>query len=263
MKKLLVLAAISIVVFTACKPASKTAPHKPVEIKAIAAEQALDFSDTADFVNARRGFIATLSDGEIKDDKDNTVYSLGAYDFLKEKTPDTANPSLWRQSQLNAQHGLFEVVDGIYQVRGFDLSNMTLIKGETGWIIIDPLITKETANAALELANAHLGPRPVSAVVFTHSHIDHYGGIRGITKREGCRKWQSQNYSARGVYTRNRVRKYFSGQPNGGGALDICSVPFYQRAPKAILALALGKASAWVDLALYRQHIQSPTQERP
>lgn len=150
---------------------------------AVRADPILDFSNRADFNAAARGFIATL-EGEITDADGNSVYAPAAYDFLKADAPATVNPSLWRQSQLNAKHGLFEVVDGIYQVRGFDLSNMTLIRGEKGWIIVDPLITKETAAAALALANKHLGVRPVVAVILTHSHIDHYGGIRGIISPE-------------------------------------------------------------------------------
>jgi len=148
-------------------------------IKAVQADPVLDFTDRADFKAASRGFIATIS-GPIMDDDGNPVYTPADYDFLGGDAPATVNPSLWRQSQLNAKHGLFEVVDGIYQVRGFDLSNMTLIRGTKGWIVVDPLISKETAAAALALANKHLGKRPVSAVIFTHSHIDHYGGVRGI-----------------------------------------------------------------------------------
>ena len=149
----------------------------------IPADPILDFSNRKDFAAAERGFIATI-DGAILDADGKAIYTPASYDFLKADSADTVNPSLWRQSQLNAKHGLFEVVDGIYQVRGFDLSNMTLIKGDKGWIVVDPLITKETAAAALALANKHLGTRPVSAVIFTHSHIDHYGGVRGIVSDE-------------------------------------------------------------------------------
>ncbi|PHS38423.1 MAG: hypothetical protein COA91_07930 [Robiginitomaculum sp.] len=148
-------------------------------LEAVQADPVLDFTDKADFAAASRGFIATI-DGPITDADGNLVYAPAAYDFLAGDAPPSVNPSLWRQSQLNAKHGLFEVVDGIYQVRGFDLSNMTLIRGDKGWIVVDPLISKETAAAALALANKHLGGRPVSAVIFTHSHIDHYGGVRGV-----------------------------------------------------------------------------------
>ncbi len=171
-----------LVLFGACNQTRETSapPPAPVEGKG-AAPAILDFSDRADFTSAERGFIASLPSGEIKDADGRTVYSMAAYDFLKADAPASVNKSLWRQSQLNAKHGLFEVVDGIYQVRGFDLSNMSLIRGKTGWIVIDPLISKETAAAALALANEKLGARPVKAVIYTHSHIDHYGGVRGVT----------------------------------------------------------------------------------
>ncbi|NNC36264.1 MAG: MBL fold metallo-hydrolase [Hyphomonadaceae bacterium] len=144
-----------------------------------AVEKFLDFSDTTDFELADRGFIGTLDDTVIKATDGTPVYDFGAYDFLDQST-DTINPSLKRQSQLNAKHGLYEVVDGIYQVRGYDLSNVTFIKGDTGWIVVDPLISRETAAAAKKLIDQELGVLPIKAVVFTHSHADHFGGVRGL-----------------------------------------------------------------------------------
>ena len=140
----------------------------------------LPFSDKTDYENARKGFIATIEAGEIKDADGNILYSMKQYDFIKGNAPATTNPSLWRQSELNSINGLFEVTEGIYQIRGFDLANMSLIKGEKGWIIVDPLLSPETAKAGLDLANKELGERPVTAVIITHSHIDHFGGIRGV-----------------------------------------------------------------------------------
>lgn len=140
----------------------------------------LDFSDRSDFDAAERGFIASLPEGTIPGLTELPAYDYGAFEFLSEAAPDTVNPSLWRQGQLNAKHGLFEVVPGIYQVRGYDLSNVTFISGDTGWIVVDPLITKQTAEFAMKLVNQELGERPISAVIYTHSHIDHYGGVRGI-----------------------------------------------------------------------------------
>ena len=144
----------------------------------------LDFSNRQDFEDATRGFIAALDPAIITDDSGAPVFNQEQYRFLEGEAPDTANPSLWRQGQLNAIHGLFAVTDGIYQVRGYDLSNMTLVAGETGWIVIDPLISEETARAGLALANARLGARPVVAVIYSHSHADHFGGVRGVVDPE-------------------------------------------------------------------------------
>lgn len=143
-----------------------------------------DLSDRSDFEAAGRGFIASFPEGVITDATGQVVYDYGAFDFLNSEAPATVHPGLWRQGQLNARHGLFEVVEGIYQVRGFDVSNVTFIRGERGWIVVDPLITRETAERALVLVNQQLGARPVTAVVFTHSHLDHFGGVRGIVTEE-------------------------------------------------------------------------------
>jgi linear primary-alkylsulfatase len=143
----------------------------------------LPLADSADFENARRGLLARL-EGDILNADGSVAWSIPEFDFLNQEAPDTVNPSLWRQSQLTAIHGLFEVVPGIYQVRGYDLSVMTLIAGKSGWIVIDPLLTPAPAKAGLELANATLGERPVVAVLYTHSHADHFGGVLGVTSRE-------------------------------------------------------------------------------
>ena len=144
----------------------------------------LPFDDTQDFDDARRGFMGTSEDNLIKDADGRTVWDLDAYGFLGGECPDSVNPSLWRQSRLCADHGLFEVTEGIYQVRGFDLSNMTLVEGERGVLVIDPLISAETAAAGLALYRAHRGDRPVTGVLYTHSHIDHFGGVRGVVTEE-------------------------------------------------------------------------------
>lgn len=158
----------------------------------------LPFGDTTDYANARRGFIATLPEGEIKDDKGNVVYSMKQYDFIHGKAPSTTNPSLWRQSELNSINGLFEVTKGIYQIRNFDLSNMSLIAGNKGWIVIDPLVSPETAKAGLALANEKLGARPVTAIIFTHSHVDHFGGVRGIVSEADVKSGKVPVYVPQG-----------------------------------------------------------------
>ena len=142
------------------------------------------FHDTTDFEDADRGLIGSLVPGVVKADDGRVVWDNDAYAFLDADCPDTANPSLWRQSQLCAKQGLYEVTDGIYQVRGLDLSNMTLVESDNGVIVIDPLISKETAAAALALYRGHRGDRQVMAVIYTHAHIDHFGGVHGVY-REG------------------------------------------------------------------------------
>ncbi len=144
-------------------------------------QSALPFGDIQDFEDARRGFIATLPDVTITNADGRPVWSLREYAFLAQPdAPPTVNPSLWRQARLNMTNGLFQVTDRIYQVRGFDISNMTIIEGARGIIITDPLISCETARAGLDLYTAHRGDRPVTAVIYTHSHVDHYGGVRGV-----------------------------------------------------------------------------------
>ncbi|MFB4311447.1 alkyl/aryl-sulfatase [Actinomadura sp. GTD37] len=138
------------------------------------------FEDRTDFENADRGFLGSAPQAEIKDASGRVVWDLDAYAFLDAACPETANPSLWRQSQLTAKHGLFQVTDGVYQVRGFDLSNVSFIEGREGVVVVDPLLSTECAAAALALYREHRGDRPVSAVVHTHSHADHFGGVRGV-----------------------------------------------------------------------------------
>jgi len=140
----------------------------------------LPFHDTTDFDDADRGFVGALDPGVVTDAAGRVVWDNDSYSFLQEECPDTAHPSLWRQGQLVSKQGLYEVCDGIYQVRGLDLSNMTLVEGDTGVIVIDPLISAETAAAALGLYRTHRGDRPVTAVIYTHAHVDHFGGVHGV-----------------------------------------------------------------------------------
>ncbi len=147
--------------------------------------QALPFSDTADFEDASRGFIGTIENATITSVQGRVVWSLEPYGFLSAgNAPPTVNPSLWRQSRLNMNHGLFEVVPGVYQVRGLDIANMTLLEGDSGVIVVDTLTSIEGARAAMELYFKHRGLRPVSAVIFTHTHTDHWGGARGVLEED-------------------------------------------------------------------------------
>ncbi|TQM44887.1 alkyl/aryl-sulfatase [Pseudonocardia cypriaca] len=144
----------------------------------------LPFGNTADFDDAARGFLGAWEPGVVRAADGRVVWESDSYAFLTGEAPATVNPSLWRQSTLVAKQGLFEVVEGIYQVRGLDLSNMTIVEGDTGSIVIDPLISTETAAAALALYREHRGDRPVVAVIYTHSHVDHFGGVFGVATQD-------------------------------------------------------------------------------
>ncbi len=140
----------------------------------------LPFANKQDFDFAARGFIATREDPKIKDESGKIVFDLSSYDFLKGEAPESANPSLWRQAQLVTKHGLYKVSDRIYQVRGFDVSTVSFIETDKGYIAVDPLTTVEVAKAALDLVKKHVGDKPILAVIYSHSHGDHFGGVAGI-----------------------------------------------------------------------------------
>jgi alkyl sulfatase BDS1-like metallo-beta-lactamase superfamily hydrolase len=139
----------------------------------------LKLDDPQDFEDAKRGFMARPK-GKIMAADGSVLHDFDAYQFVTGQAPDTVNPSLWRHARLNAEIGLFKVTDGIYQLRGFDIANITLIEGKTGWIVVDALTSRESAAAAMAFARQQLGDKPVTALVFTHSHIDHFGGALGI-----------------------------------------------------------------------------------
>ncbi|MBL8537615.1 MAG: MBL fold metallo-hydrolase [Hyphomonadaceae bacterium] len=142
--------------------------------------QTLPWSDREDEDFATRGFVAAWDQPQIRAPDGRVVWDFTAYNFLQGDAPETVNPSLWRHARLLTRAGLFRVADRVYQVRGFDVSNMTIVVGDTGLIIIDPLTSVEVASAALALARRTLGDRPVAAVIYTHSHLDHFGGVRGV-----------------------------------------------------------------------------------
>jgi alkyl sulfatase BDS1-like metallo-beta-lactamase superfamily hydrolase len=155
-------------------------PSKPATAATQAAnlkvQQTLPFQNKTDFENAQKGFIGAPKTLTIKDATGRAIWDLEAYKTfigLDKPAPDTVNPSLWRNAQLGMLHGLFKVTDDIYQVRGYDLSNITFVKTKSGWIVFDPLISPETAKAAYDLVTEHLGMRPILAVIYSHSHVDH------------------------------------------------------------------------------------------
>ena len=172
----------------------------------------LPFHDRQDFDDATRGFIATTDQRQVTAADGRVVWDLDAYDFLRgADAAATANPSLWRQSQLLIEDGLFEVVPGVYQLRGFDLSVMSVIEGDTGVIVVDPLISAETAAAAFDLYRAHRGDRPVTAMIYTHSHVDHFGGVRGIISDDDVASGRVQVIAPEGFMHHAIAENVFAG----------------------------------------------------
>ena len=159
--------------------ASKATQQSNASVKA-----ELPFDHTEDFELAKRGFVGRSDSLVIRNASGGVAWDMDQFAFEKGEAPDTVNPSLWRQAKLNAAHGLFKVTDGIYQVRGYDVSNLSVIEGDTGYIIVDPLITEEVAKAAMDLVYEYLPKKPVVAVIYSHSHADHFGGVKGVTSEK-------------------------------------------------------------------------------
>jgi len=149
--------------------------------------KSLSFSDRGDFEDALRGFIASIPDGIMSADGQRTIWSMKPYAFIAGDAPPTVNPSLWRQAQLNNFHGLFKVVDRLYQIRGLDDSNMTIVESDSGLIVIDTLSAAESAKAAMELFNQNRPRKPIVAVIYTHTHVDHFGGVKGVISEADVR----------------------------------------------------------------------------
>jgi alkyl sulfatase BDS1-like metallo-beta-lactamase superfamily hydrolase len=172
----------------------------------------LPMHDRQDFDDATRGFVGRSEQRQITAADGRVVWDLDAYDFLRDtEAPDTANPSLWRQGQLLIEDGLFEVVPGIYQLRGYDLSVMTVVEGDSGVIVIDPLISAETAAAAFALYSEHRGERPVRAMIYTHSHADHFGGVKGIISQDQADAGEVQVIAPEGFLQHAVAENVFAG----------------------------------------------------
>lgn len=203
-------------------------------------EEILPLGDRQAFEDAQRGLIAR-PEGKIMGPDGRVLIDFDAFKFVDGAAPPTVNPSLWRHAQLNAQIGLFKVTDGLYQLRGFDVGNMTLVEGKTGWIVIDALTAKETAAAALAFARKHLGDKPVSAVVFSHSHIDHFGGALGVISPEEAAARKVPIVASTGFMEEATSENVMVGTAMGRRS-------FYQfgkeleRSPKGLVDTGLGKA---------------------
>jgi alkyl sulfatase BDS1-like metallo-beta-lactamase superfamily hydrolase len=168
--------------------AGNVAPSAQTAALNASVRERLPLDDPQDFEDAKRGLIASDAELRIAGRDGAPIWDMPAYGFVEGDAPPSVNPSLWRQERLNNIHGLFEVTKGVYQLRGYDLANMSLIEGETGWIVVDPLTARETAAKAIAFARQHLGDKPVSAVIFTHSHVDHFGGVLGILSAEDAQR---------------------------------------------------------------------------
>jgi alkyl sulfatase BDS1-like metallo-beta-lactamase superfamily hydrolase len=213
---------------------------------------ALPFSDTRDFDDAARGFLGTLEHARVATAQGRVVWSLEPYGFLSgEKAPATVNPSLWRQSRLNMQHGLFEVVPGVYQVRGLDIANMTLIEGDSGVIVVDTLTSIEGARAAMELYFKHRGLRPVAAVIFTHTHTDHWGGARGVLAEDVPASGRVP-IIAPNLFMEHAVSENIIAGPAMLRRAQYQFGPFLAKGPRGQVDCGLGKSMAAGSVALLR-----------
>ena len=194
--------------------------------------QALNLDDPKDFEDARRGFIARPS-GKIVTVAGDVLIDFDAFNFVEGKAPTTVNPSLWRHAMLNAQTGLFKVTEGIYQLRGFDIANMTLIEGNTGWIVVDPLTCRESAAAAIAFARKYLGDKPVSAIIFTHSHMDHFGGVFGVISPRGSVETQDSCDRAGWLHGGGYQRKHPGRYRHGAHGQATSSAKILNAPPRA------------------------------
>jgi alkyl sulfatase BDS1-like metallo-beta-lactamase superfamily hydrolase len=215
------------------------APSPLTAARNAAVAAALPLDDPEDFADVRRGFVAgdpevvvTAADGHV-------VWDTRRYGFVAGDAPASVNPSLWRQAKLNGVHGLFEVVPGVHQVRGYDLANMTLVDGRTGWIVVDPLGSSETSAAALALARRALGERPIVAVIFTHSHVDHFGGIAGVLPDDAARA-RTRIVAPEGFVEEATSENVLAGLAMGRRAVFMYGMPL-ARGPRGHVDTGLGK----------------------
>jgi len=221
--------------------------------------QRLPFDDRSDFDNARRGLLEAVDQPVVNADG-KTVWDLQRYAFLKGEAPATVNPSLWRIAQLNTLAGLFKVSEGIYQVRGLDLANMTLIEGEHGLIVMDPLLSVETARAGLAMYFRHRPQRPVVAVIYTHPHVDHFGGVRGVIDEADVKAGKVQVIAPQGFFEHAVSENVLAGPAMKRRAQYMYGAPL-PRGPRGQVDAGLGKgvpANATVSLIAPTRLIEQP-----
>lgn len=251
-KKLMAVGLFALWAIQACSQASGPSQNPKLPSEATSLTQNLNqqfsrdlpLNDDQDFKDAQQGFIATLPKMLIKKADGSVVWDLTSYDFLDQKEPPaTVNPSLWRQATLNRFNGLFKVTDRVYQIRGFDISNMTIIEGDTGLLIIDPLISEEVAQAGLELYYQNRPKKPVVAVLYTHSHVDHYGGVKGVTSEEQVKQGKVKIIAPAHFLEDAISENVFAGTAMGRRATYMYG-PFLPRGVKGQVDGGLGKTNS-------------------
>ena len=210
-------------------------------------------SDWLEKSDARKGFVAAPS-GQIKDAQGKLIWDFDAFAFIQGDAPPTVNPSLWRQATLNNQIGLFKVTEGIWQLRGFDLANMTLIQGKTGWIVVDALTAQETSTAAMAFARQHLGPQQVSGLIFTHSHADHFGGALGVISAEEAKARKVPIVAPSGFMEEATSENILMGPAMGRRSMYMygSNLP---KSPTGLVDNGLGKAVAFGKLGILQPNI--------
>jgi len=221
----------------------------------------LKLDDPQDFEDAKRGLVARPS-GQIMGADGNVLVDFDAFKFVDGPAPPTVNPSLWRHAILNAQIGLFKVTDGIWQLRGFDIANMTVIEGKSGWIVVDPLTCKESATAAIAFARQHLGDKPVSAIVFTHSHADHFGGVLGVVSVEDAKARKIPVIAPEGFMEEATSENVLVGVAMGRRSGYQFGKDL-ERSPKGMVDTGLGKGVAYGTFGILppTQLVTKPTEE--
>jgi len=202
-----------------------------------------------DFEEARRGLVAPFEPARVEGAGGRTVWELESYGFLDDEPPATANPSLWRQARLGRVAGLFELAPGLYQLRGFDLSNMHVVEGEEGIVVIDPLVSAETAAAALALYREHRGERPVTGLLYTHSHVDHFGGARGVVSAEEVEERGIPVLAPAGFLHHAVSENVFAGTAMGRRAGYMFGA-LLERGPRGQLGAGLGQTTSLGTITL-------------
>jgi alkyl sulfatase BDS1-like metallo-beta-lactamase superfamily hydrolase len=238
---------------TACQKSDSNPSQSKIPAHSVGADW-LEKSD------ARKGFIAAPT-GQIKDEQGKVIWDFDAFAFVQGNAPATVNPSLWRQATLNNQIGLFKVTEGIWQLRGFDLANMTLIQGKTGWIVVDALTAQETSAAALAFARQHLGPQKVSGLIFTHSHADHFGGALGVVSAEEAKARKLPIVAPSGFMEEATSENILMGPAMGRRAMYMygSNLP---KSPTGLVDNGLGKAVAFGKLGILQPNITVESEEK-